>query len=303
MKTDLDHLPPSKQRELARVVEIIHEEFAASIKPASAKWKREGRILRIVLFGSYARGGWVDEPHTAKGYQSDYDLLILVNHRRIAEFSEYWYKAEDRLMTEPAIRTPVNFIVHTLEQVNDNLSKGQYFFSDIVKDGVALYELKGTKPFIKPQPLSPQEASETAQKHYEQWLPSAQNYSVLAEDASKRGMKNEQAFLLHQAVERFYVCLLLVLTNYNPATHNVKFLRSVCEDLDARLIDVWPRETKHDRRCFELLKRAYVEARYSEHYKITEDELTWLGARANALQGAVEELCKERLAALAEAAK
>jgi predicted nucleotidyltransferase len=46
------------------------------------EWKKKGRILKIILYGSYARGGWVDEPHTAKGYQSDFDLLIIVSDKR-----------------------------------------------------------------------------------------------------------------------------------------------------------------------------------------------------------------------------
>ncbi|MEO1243928.1 MAG: nucleotidyltransferase and HEPN domain-containing protein [Pseudomonadota bacterium] len=305
MKTDLDHLPPSKQRELARVVEIIHEEFADAMKLATSKKRKDGRILKIVLFGSYARGGWVDEPHTAKGYLSDYDLLIVVNQERLLDFSDYWYKAEDRLITEPAIKTPVNFIVHTLSEVNEKLQQGQYFFRDVVRDGIALYDLKGSKAFAQPQPLTAVEALETAKKYYDQWIPSAARRLEAFQFEMSKAAENENwhkdaAFTLHQAVERYYAGILLVLTNYSPSSHNVKFLRSLAEDLDARLIDVWPRETKHDRRCFELLKRAYVEARYSEHYKITEDELAWLGARAEALQGAVEEICAERLTALAE---
>ena len=62
MKTNLDHLPPVKQHELARVVEIILEEFEDALKGASAEFKKRGRILKIILFGSYARGTFVDEP-------------------------------------------------------------------------------------------------------------------------------------------------------------------------------------------------------------------------------------------------
>ena len=76
MRTDLDHLPANKQRELERVKQIIFEEFADSIALATMNWKKKGRIDKIILYGSYARGGWVDEPHTAKGYRSDFDLLI-----------------------------------------------------------------------------------------------------------------------------------------------------------------------------------------------------------------------------------
>src|SRR3546814_5026447 len=60
---------------------------------------------------------------------------------------------------------------------------------------------------------------------------------------------------------------------------NLAFLRTQAERLDTRLIVAWPRETKADRSRFEKLKEAYIKARYSKHYRISEDELTWLGAR------------------------
>ena len=68
MRRDLDHLPPVKQRELERVVQIIFEEFGDALALSKHEWKRKGRIQKVILYGSYARGGWVDEPHTAKGY-------------------------------------------------------------------------------------------------------------------------------------------------------------------------------------------------------------------------------------------
>ncbi|MFN3910736.1 nucleotidyltransferase domain-containing protein, partial [Hyphomonas sp.] len=119
MRSDLDHLPPGKQRELQRVTDILFAEFADAMKNASSPKKKDGRILKIVLFGSYARGGWVDEPHTAKGYLSDYDLLIVVNQQSVVDFATYWYHAEDKLMHDAGIKTPVNFIVHTLDEVNN----------------------------------------------------------------------------------------------------------------------------------------------------------------------------------------
>lgn len=303
MKVDLEHLPAKKRRELEKVVEILHAEFADATRLSSSKWKREGRILKIVLFGSYARGDWVDEKHVAKGYQSDFDLLVVVNYKRLLDFAEYWYRAEDRIMVDASIETPVNFIVHTFTEVNEKLKLGHYFFSDIVRDGVLLYELKGEKPFAKAKPLNAQEALDVARDYYDQWMPAVQNYNVLSEAALNRGMVKEQAFLLHQTVERAYTCLLLVLTSYSPSTHNVKFLRSLAEDIDERLAEAWPRETRFENRCFELLKRAYVEARYSKHYAISEEELAWLGERAALLQELVETICKERLAALSAKAR
>lgn len=111
MRADLDHLPQAKQRELERVVQILFEEFGDATAIATSGWKKQARILKIILYGSYARGGWVDEPHTAKGYQSDFDLLVIVNHEKLTDRVEFWSSAEDRLNRELAItktlRTPV----------------------------------------------------------------------------------------------------------------------------------------------------------------------------------------------------
>lgn len=143
MRTGLDHLPPAKQRELERVVRVLFEEFGRATAIATSDWKKGARILKVILYGSYARGGWVDEPHTAKGYRSDYDLLVIVNHEKLTDRVEFWSGAEDRLARELTItgelRTPVNLIVHTLGEVSAGLAEGRYFFTDIARDGIALY--------------------------------------------------------------------------------------------------------------------------------------------------------------------
>jgi uncharacterized protein len=49
----------------------------------------------------------------------------------------------------------------------------------------------------------------------------------------------------------------------------------------SRLVDAWPRETRVDRRRFELLKSAYVEARYSASYEIGIEDLDAIAASVN----------------------
>jgi hypothetical protein len=105
----------------------------------------------------------------------------------------------------------------------------------------------------------------------------------------------DAAFLLHQATERAYDCFLLVRTHYFPRSHNIKFLRSLAEDNEPRLIGAWPRETKLDRRRFELLKRAYVEARYSANYQVSGEDLEALTASVRRLRNLVELVSRERL--------
>ncbi|QYO62761.1 hypothetical protein [Leptolyngbya sp. 7M] len=80
--------------------------------------------------------------------------------------------------------------------------------------------------------------------------------------------------------------------------HNLGFLRTQAERIDPRLTYVWPRDTKRDRARFEKLKEAYVKARYSKHYRISKEELAWLGAQVEELGRTVQEVCSQRLDAL-----
>lgn len=241
MKTSLDHLPPAKQRELERVVAMIFDEFGDAMALAKHGWKKKARILKVILYGSYARGGWVDEPHTAKGYQSDYDLLIIVNDKRVADRVAYWLKLEDRLNRELAItgalRTPVNFIVHTLQEVNDGLAHGRYFFMDVKNDGIALYQSDDAE-LHTPNPKTPSQALAMAQEYYDEWLPSANRFKKAAEFLAQDGGLREAAFNMHQAAERLYHCVLLVCTFYTPHVHNLGFLRTQAERIDPRLTHV-----------------------------------------------------------------
>src|SRR3546814_3148892 len=80
-------------------------------------------------------------------------------------------------------------------------------------------------------------------------------------------------FDLHQATERLYSCILLTLTYYTPYNHNIAFLRSLAEGLDRRLYGIWPETNRRERAMFQKLKEAYTKARYSKHYKISEEEI------------------------------
>ena len=296
MKTSTDHLPEAKRHELAFVVDLLRKGFEFATARRTMPKLRGGRLLKIILFGSYARGDWVEDP--VGGYFSDYDILVVVNDERLTDVVEYWAKADDHLTRavtiDHMIGAPVNFIVHTLKDVNDQLQRGRPFFIDIVEQGIALYEA-ADHAFDQPRPLTPEAALKEAQANFDQWFSSAGEFYETAKFAQSKGWNNKAAFDFHQATERYYHCLLLVLTLYTPKSHKLNFLRSQAEAQASELIDVWPRNTKFGQRCFELLRQAYVNARYSKHYKITVEELAWIAERVQLLANLVERLCRERL--------
>lgn len=159
MKTSLEHLPLGKRRELEHVVGVIKDEFGKAIANRRAEGVKDGRILKVVLYGSYARGDWVEDP--VGRYFSDFDLLVVVSDEKLTDVLEFWEGAEKRLRTDLAsganLRTPADLIIHSLDDVNNALAQGRYFFADIVREGVVLFE-EPDHPFVDPQPL-PSEAA------------------------------------------------------------------------------------------------------------------------------------------------
>ena len=260
----LDHLPDTKRRELEHVVKVLFDAFGDATKTKQSDKRKSGRILKVILFGSYARGDWIED--RLSGYRSDYDILIVVNGHELTDLQEYWSVADDTFVREYTLthelKTPVSFIVHSLQDVNDQLARGRPFFSDIARDGIMLFEAEG-HPLAKAKPLTPDEVKVEAKGYYDQWMPKAESaIKGVGFYLSEHELK-DAAFLLHQATERLYHCTLLTFTLYSPKSHRLSFLRSQAEGLDAGLRDVWPDDSKFARRCFAKLQRAYVEARYS----------------------------------------
>lgn len=170
MRLDLDHLPERQQRELGRVRDTLLAGFEAARNGGGGgtqEWRRGGMVLKIILFGSYARGDWVDEPEN--GYLSDFDLLIVVSHEKLTNIADYWWGAEDQILRDPAIGRTVNIIVHDLPEVNDALRRGEYFWTDIVRDGIALYDVPG-HPFAAPLPMTPADAEAASRRERDRWL-------------------------------------------------------------------------------------------------------------------------------------
>ncbi|WP_428243508.1 HEPN domain-containing protein [Gynuella sp.] len=290
MKTSLDHLPESKQQELHTISTILRDTLEDYLQ-GKTKRKTEYRILKIILFGSHAKGNWVSDPDN--GYISDYDILVIVNKPALVDEDIVWQRAEEQIGRKVS-SAPLGLIVHDLEDVNNRLHQGHYFFKDIRDEGIELYAAT-PRPLATPGNLSEEERREIAQKNFTQWFSSADDSHAMYRYAQKDSRIKQAAFELHQTTERLYACALLVCTNYLPKTHNIEKLQHLCIQIDPEFTDLFPLDTKFHRRCFRRLQRAYVEARYSLHYEITEEELKYLESEVAKLKVLVEKVCQTRL--------
>ena len=279
MNTSLSHLPEYKQAQVREITDIII---------------RAVELEKVILFGSHATGRWVEHKYVDKGilyeYISDYDILVITK----AGETRKDYELQDVIENRCHYKTPVTVIVHDITFVNKMLSEGHYFFTDIEKEGILLYDA-GNIPLAERKPLSPAEAKEIAQEYYDQWFESAKEFLTTAEFNASRSYLKTGAFNLHQATERTYNAVVLVFTGYKPKTHNLDKLKRYTKRFSEPLDLVFPDNTPEERHLFDLLKRGYVDARYKASYQIKPEELKTLIERISKLQEIAGPLCLEKI--------
>ncbi|MFA7186006.1 MAG: HEPN domain-containing protein, partial [Victivallales bacterium] len=248
--------------------------------------------------GSYARGDWVEDRYIGDDgivyeYKSDYDILIVIKDPR-----KYEHKYPQEKIAKKArslgVRTDLSIIFHSVWAFKRAVNKGFYFFADIIREGIMLYSSERV-PLPEIKELSIKERKYYAQKDFGNWFESANEFYIDFENAFKRGSYNKAAFELHQAAERFYTAVSLTFTGYKPKLHDLEKLGIRVQALSDEFKDIFPKETQKEKDLFDLLKRAYVEARYDMEYEITGEELEYLAERVKLLQTTTEKVCEEKI--------
>jgi uncharacterized protein len=283
MKTSIEHLPGEKQAEIHEIVEAINNRFPAEM---------------IILFGSFARGDWVDDRYTENGtiyeYKSDYDILVVVDSEVLAITKESKKRWQYKLRRDTGLDTPLNVIFHGIDYLNSEIEDGSYFFVDVLKEGVMLYD-SGNFQLSTPKSLNSRDRKQKAKRYFDKWFDGANEFFIDYNNAFNRDSYSKAAFELHQATERFYTCNLLVYTDYKPKLHDLEKLdRQTCK-IDCRFKTIFPRTTDEEERLFQLLKKAYIDSRYKLSYKITKEELEYLSQRVEKLRDLTEMACKEKI--------
>jgi predicted nucleotidyltransferase/HEPN domain-containing protein len=256
-------------------------------------------IAMIILFGSYARGDWVSdeytEGHITYSYQSDLDIMVILKKGKHIANSEprIEKRLERELVHDLFSKKPwITLIFESIDYVNRQLEKGRYFYSDIKKEGILLYD-SGEFTLSEAKELSPVQRREIAKEDFEQWFESGTEFLIDTLNALQRNSFNRGAFYLHQATESFYSAIMLVFSGYKIKLHDIRKLGSLAGNYNAELWQVFPHSSVDQRQAFKLLERAYIEARYSKEYRISREQLTFLIERVQKLQNLTERICLE----------
>lgn len=290
MKKLISHLPENKQSELVQLV--------AHIQQAA---KEIGSVEIIILYGSYARGDYVDKDITTDGhityeYTSDFDIFVITKKPTQEKNMRLSRKIQSTIRKDKNITTPVSIIIEDIHHINAKLEENRYFYLDIKKEGIVLYD-SGKYTLADARELTLSEKKTMQKEDYVKRFWGANTFFKHYTLDYYRNSLNIGAFNLHQATERYITAYLLVKTGYKPKTHDLKILYHILQETNSDFTSRFDLENGNDveDQHFELLQKAYVDARYDKQYHITKEELKYLEKKVLDLQNLVQTLCEQEI--------
>ncbi len=287
MKTSIDFLPEFVQDDLRELVGLIREEIKD--------------VVMIILYGSYAKNTYVihDVQIGPNGetteYHSDYDIMVVTRRRLGEREGTIETRIRDRFAAGKAKATKVQLVSESITKLNNALSQGHYFYIDAINEGILLYD-SGECALAAPRDLNFAEIKQIAERFYTQTLAKGKRFLYHAQIDYRDKEFVECAFFLHQATEYLLKSIPLVFILYRYKEHELKFLLDMCKKHTLELVDIFPCRTKQEEQAFDLLCRAYVEARYNDNFVVTKENIDALIPRIELLLQTVEKVCRERIA-------
>ena len=287
MKNSIDFLPERKQRDLHELAALIRDEVKD--------------VVMIILYGSYAANTYVERDERRDYgvrtiYMSDYDLLVVTKRRLGERESTVEARVRERFAAgknDENLPRP-QIINESISKLNDALMMGRYFYVEIVAKGIMLYD-SGECQLATPGELDYAEIKKMAEEYYDDKFSDGLDFFKGANFYYQEENYHMTAFMLHQATESFLKTIPLVYILYGYKEHDLQFLIEKCKPYTLELAKVFPCDTDEEKRLFDLLRRAYLEARYNKkNFIVTKADIDALVPKIELLRGIVEKACKER---------
>lgn len=207
-----------------------------------------------------------------------YYLLALVEK----EDNQTLNNVQDKIEGALQHYLPVTVISFSAMQFSKWLLEGHSFAAAVYEKAFLLYE-KDEVPLPFPATVNEDAIKNEAEQLYNQTKTRVQEFLAGAELYTIRVQYKMAAFMLHQAAEQALRTMLIIHTGLRINTHSLDRLIRYCTMFCFELPDVFPRGNEKEKRIFELLQKAYINARYNEDYSIKFKELSILTIQAKKL--------------------
>lgn len=285
MKKSTSYLPKEKQEDLNYLVKAVLEKIPET--------------QMIILFGSYARNEYVDYDERMEfGIRttkiSDYDILVVTHGISDKLAGSRLDNIDDKYYTKPETQTPVQFINEDIKSLNKQIEEGRYFYTQIKEEGVTLYDSKKFQ-LARKRKLNYAEIKQQAQEYFAEKFKRANSFFEDVKNAYKRDDYVQASFYLHQACENYYYAIRLVFTLKSNKQHNLSKLCSSVKSYSPDLANVFLLYPAEEKRLFDLIKAAYVEARYNPKFVVTKEDIDALIPKVELLRDITKRICEQKI--------
>ena len=287
MKKSIAFLPKKNREDLKYLVELILDKIPV--------------CEMIILYGSYARGTYVsyderEEFGIPTSFKSDYDILVINSawsydkiENKLASVRNIYDKRGDH-----RYRVPVQFIHDSIKKVNEDLKYSRYFYTELKRDGIMLYN-RGKNKLARRKPLKFGEIKKQGEEYFGEKYAKARLFMEQAVFMYDKEEYVMSSFNLHQACENLFNAIMLTFTLKNDKEHNLEELFKASRGYAPELIRVFPVGNEEEERLFKILVCSYIEARYNQEFKVSREDVEDLMVKVEKFEEVTKQVCERRI--------
>ena len=225
-------------------------------------------------------------PEPPYQYLSDCFLLIVIQDLANKEPHDWQEKIEQHCQNV----APITTIVLQSFTFEEWLKAGHCFGTRVWQLAPRIYDAGNTAWTVTAVSIS--QSSEELKKRYMAGLNKAKEFLAGAELFRIRKQSSMAAFMLHQSAEQALKAFLNIRMELYANTHNISRLLKYASLASHRILSVFPQNTEEEKYLFNLLQKAYSDARYKDEYKAGMSELMRLTEKVKSIHEILSEICK-----------
>jgi uncharacterized protein len=285
MLTTFENLSPSLTSQLAQLIQKI----ATTIHPE-----------KILCYGyrTSIYQDWscfkedTDYKETTK---ATFDLLVITSNDNNQADHEILQKID---LMASSLDCEVIAVVQSLDAVNELIAKNSRFLTTLYHKAVLVYN-RGNSTLITPPAAPPYETSKSKlETTWNKCFCIAERFYKTACFCLDNGWNEKALFDLHQATQHTCMALLRIYTGYRSTTHNLSRLLAHIENFSFIPSTIFPCSTEEETALFNLLNKAYSDARYKEDYSIPTEIASLLKRRVQQLLLVAAKLYNKKMIAI-----
>jgi HEPN domain-containing protein len=207
------------------------------------------------------------------------DLLIVLERKCTKAYSEFETIVELAMLGYPN----GTCTLHNYGLLNAQIVSGHLFYGTVCVEENMIYRKDVDQVFTRPDPLAVSLMKAKLAEQFDKGIDKAKKFYTGAQYYLEDCANEMAIFMLQQACELTYRCLLNALRGKDLKCHSPAILRRHVKRFAPEVIGVFDTVEEREIKYLEILEEAYVQSRYTMTYVINQETIVFLNERVGLL--------------------